>query len=302
MADDDALKSSGGQVLKQALANRQAKTTERGTIDPLTGHFTYSPDYLAQRDDTSEANIQNRIAQGRLNWDSQQQAERARADLLREGALNRAANRPPEAPEHVIDPKTGLPIIVRRSQSYGMQPAPSGGAGSPTEGERKSATLLQRLAFSQNQLKQAVADDSKAEKSTLKTRLAGAVPKVGDDLANYTMSPARQRVEGAQLDILDAALTLGTGAAYTREQLKGYARSYFPQPGDNDPAVIADKNARLANVIRAAETAAGRALPQAVANLSQNTPAAPPAFAGRNPMGAATRPVANGGWKIEREP
>jgi hypothetical protein len=69
-------------------------------------------------------------------------------------------------------------------------------------------------------------------------------------------------VESAQLDILDAALTLGPGAAYTREQLEGYRRSYFPQIGDS-PAAIRDKAARLQNVIEAAKIAAGRAAPQA---------------------------------------
>jgi hypothetical protein len=53
-------------------------------------------------------------------------------------------------------------------------------------------------------------------------------------------------------------LTLGTGAAYTKEQLKGYRESYFPQIGDS-PQVIKDKEARLLNVIDAAKMAAGRA-------------------------------------------
>jgi hypothetical protein len=76
-------------------------------------------------------------------------------------------------------------------------------------------------------------------------------------LANTFTSETRQRVESAQLDMLDAALTLGTGAAYTKEQLEGYRKSYFPAIGDG-PAQIKDKKARLENVISAAKIAAGK--------------------------------------------
>jgi hypothetical protein len=84
------------------------------------------------------------------------------------------------------------------------------------------------------------------------------LPVVGEPIANVARPEARQQVEDAQLDILDAALTLGTGAAYTREQLMGYRRSYFPQPGDK-PKNIIDKKARLDTILRAARIAAGRA-------------------------------------------
>lgn len=126
-----------------------------------------------------------------------------------------------------------------------------------SEGERKAATLLKRLEFSQEQLNNAVTKDSAKPSLTANgLRMVGA-----DALANTITSGNRQRVEAAQLDILDAALTLGTGAAYTKEQLEGYRKSYFPQIGD-DPNTIADKTARLNNVIEAAKVAAGNAAPQ----------------------------------------
>jgi len=150
------------------------------------------------------------------------------------------------------------------------------GEGTTTEGERKAATLLQRLEFSQQQLQRAVAETPSAAKPTVTTRALQKVPLVGEDAANAVMSPARQRVEAAQLDLLDAALTLGTGAAYTREQLQGYSRSYFAQPGD-DARTVADKRARLDNVISAARIAAGRAAPKAT------SPTAMPPSGGAGP-------------------
>lgn len=129
-----------------------------------------------------------------------------------------------------------------------------------TEGERKAATLLKRIEFSENQLSNVTSSNKDAQKPGL---LQNGLRSVGmDSAANYLTSGDRQKVEAAQLDILDAALTLGTGAAYTREQLEGYRKSYFPQIGD-DQGTIADKADRLKNVIDAAKIAAGNAAPSA---------------------------------------
>jgi len=68
----------------------------------------------------------------------------------------------------------------------------------------------------------------------------------------------RKRVEDAELEFLDAALTLSTGAAYTKEQLQGALQSYFPQYGD-DENTIAEKTARRLNLTDSARLAAGKA-------------------------------------------
>ena len=141
-----------------------------------------------------------------------------------------------------------------------LEPIPGGPAdkvkdNAATEGERKAATLLQRLQFSESQLTEALVQDPNAAKPGV---FASAVAKLSTPLANTLTPEARQRVASAQLDILDAALTLGTGAAYTKEQLEGYREAYFPQIGDK-PNQILDKQKRLENVISAARIAAGKA-------------------------------------------
>lgn len=148
----------------------------------------------------------------------------------------------------------------------GLEAIPGGPADKTavaTEGERKAATLLKRLEGSQVQLATALQENPDAVKPGL---IANGLRAVGADaIANTAAtSSERQRVEAAQLDMLDAALTLGTGAAYTREQLEGYRRSYFPQIGDTADT-IKDKEARLANVIEAAKIAGGRAVKEAPA-------------------------------------
>ena len=167
-------------------------------------------------------------------------------------------------PVGVTDTTAGVPLVGAKNAQA-------------TEGERKAATLLQRLQFSQNQLTQALVDNPNAAKPGVFASAVGKLSTTGENLLN---SAERQRVVAAQLDMLDAALTLGTGAAYTKEQLEGYRTSYFPAYGD-DPKTVLDKQARLKNVIDAAKTAAGRA--------AKLVPAAPTAASGGSAREAADK-------------
>lgn len=137
------------------------------------------------------------------------------------------------------------------------QKRPTTNINMPTEGERKAATLANRLNFSVGQLNTAIGQDPKAAMPNTAAEIARYVTG-SDFLANKLNPEQRQIVEAAQLDILDAALTLGTGAAYTKEQLEGYRKSYFPQLGDK-PEQIKTKQERLQNILRSAEIASGRA-------------------------------------------
>lgn len=127
-----------------------------------------------------------------------------------------------------------------------------------TEGERKSAVLATRLIGSLGDINTALSG-SPGEKRPLGTaEIAGIF---GSTARNYANTPARRQIENAQLDALDAALTLATGAAYTKEQLEGYRQSNFPQLGDDD-ATIAAKQLRFRRLIESARIAAGKASPQ----------------------------------------
>jgi hypothetical protein len=179
----------------------------------------------------------------------------------------------------LVNPRTGTATAVIGPDGKPAGAKPSNAANNISEGERKAATLLARLRGSQSQLLTVLGDKPGAAKPGPAAEFVRAIPIVGGDTpANLMTSESRQQVEAAQLDMLDAALTLGTGAAYTKEQLRGYAKSFFPQIGDG-PKTVADKQVRLANVIRSAEIAAGRAESQ--------VPKAPPP---PKPGGAS------GGW------
>lgn len=302
LSGNQAIGNLGGNVLKNALANRQARVNERGSADPLTGKFTYSPDYLnaqqqAQMDklDAGSAASHAEFRKGRQSHQDKIEEKRNQYELMRQfgigtgggsnaglgvggGAAPFAAG-PNE--EMVFRDKAGRPFVYENGKPvpYTGDLLPKPASGTATEGERKAATLLKRLEFSEKQLMDAIGDDKEAAKPGVFTEGVRHFPLVGEWAANAATTPERQRVEGAQLDLLDAALTLGTGASYTREQLLGYAKSYFPQIGDDDKAVK-DKQARLTNVIEAGRIAAGRAAPASAPKQTAPKPAAPTAPAG----------------------
>lgn len=141
--------------------------------------------------------------------------------------------------------------------------------GAPTsESEKTAAFLATRIA-------NGIRDLNSIEGGVSPELLGSAVGAVfGDTAQNLVTSGPRQRVEAAQRDILDAALTLGTGMAYTAEQLEGYRFSYFPRFGDDD-ATIADKQNRLKTLLEAAKVKAGAAAPaidQALAAVGGRAP------------------------------
>lgn len=127
----------------------------------------------------------------------------------------------------------------------------AGGGG--TEAERTAAFLTTRLQGALNTINQVTQRNPDAAGPEWDATIAGLF---SDTAANYLTSSDRQQVESAQLDALDAALTLGTGAAYTREQLEGYRKSYFPQHGDT-AETIAQKRANFQRLLQAARVKSG---------------------------------------------
>ena len=135
----------------------------------------------------------------------------------------------------------------------------------PSESERTAGFLTNRVQNSLAQLQSVTGTAPTAASPNFSAEVIKNVTR-SDYLKNLANPETRQQVEAAQLEILDAALTLGTGAAYTNEQLNNYRKSYFPQLGDK-PATIADKAARLKNMLDSAMIKAGRAAPNSVPQI-----------------------------------
>lgn len=164
----------------------------------------------------------------------------------------------------------------------------------PSESERKAGTMVKILDSNLLQMQQALGVDPTAVKPNVPASIVEAI--AGPNVLSRSMKPEqRQIIEDSQLDVLDAALTLRTGAAYTREQLNGMRDTYFPKIGDKPAAVVA-KRQRLESLIEGAYISAGRATPPRVSapydaaanvpkpnvNKELNIPAAPkvPKFLG----------------------
>jgi hypothetical protein len=134
----------------------------------------------------------------------------------------------------------------------------------PSESERTAGYLTTRLKNSFAQYQAVLGQNPEASLPSLRAEIVKGVTR-SDYLKNLVTPEARQRVEAAQLDMLDAALTMATGAAYTREQLESTRSTYFPALGDK-PENIRDKANRLDKLLKeAAMTKAGRAAPSGVA-------------------------------------
>jgi len=182
----------------------------------------------------------------------------------------------PDAPAASIKEFQDFMKLPKNQQSAYLQlqdqKRPSTTINMPNEGERKAATLASRLNFSVGQMNEAIGLDPKAAMPSTPAEIARFVSRT-DFLPNKLNTDQRQVVEAAQEDILDAALTLGTGAAYSREQLAGYKKSYFPQLGDS-ATTVKTKQERLNNLLKSAEVASGRAASQITAPIPK-LPTAP---------------------------
>ena len=191
----------------------------------------------------------------------------------------------PDAPAASIKEFQDFMKLPKNQQSAYLQlqdqKRPSTTINMPNEGERKAATLASRLNFSVGQMNEAIGLDPKAAMPSTPAEIARFVSRT-DFLPNKLNTDQRQVVEAAQEDILDAALTLGTGAAYSREQLAGYKKSYFPQLGDS-AATVKTKQERLNNLLKSAEVASGRAASQITAPIPK-LPTAPAQPAQTAPM------------------
>jgi hypothetical protein len=155
-----------------------------------------------------------------------------------------------------------VPSGYRRAKDGNLEPIKGGPAdpqnktGNFQEAERTAAFLGTRLADALGTLKTISTDDQTPGLAEKGLQAMGA-----DTAANWVRGEDRQKANAAQRDALDAALTLATGAAYTKEQIDAMRESYFPQIGDTD-AVKTDKSKRLDMLIEAAKVKAGRAADQ----------------------------------------
>jgi hypothetical protein len=270
---------AGANIVKQRLESVQG--VESVQVQQLAGKL-FKPD--GTRDKDVEARLSTTVAGRKILKDIAPEARKTITignRVLDAVTMEVLYTAPDATPAALAEWKAFTALPQNEQQSFlKLQAAkrPSTTITMPNEGERKAATLANRLNFSVEQINQAIGVDPSAAMPNTSVEIARFLSRT-ELLPNKLTSAQRQIVESAQLDILDAALTLGTGAAYTQEQLEGYRKAYFPQLGDK-PENVASKRARLQNILKSAEIASGRAkvptpIPSSNANLDSIITAPP---------------------------
>jgi chemotaxis protein histidine kinase CheA len=182
-----------------------------------------------------------------------------------------------------VEDAQGNPVLIQPSQTggppsvvKGFTPPPSKGTA-PTVSEATSGWNISRIVNAANAIQLAIEKDPSAIKPSAQEFAAGMV---SDEAANAVRSPQRQIVVGEQSDLLDAYLTLATGAAYTDPQFINAKRGLTPTLTD-DAAAIERKSKKLLELIPQAKARTGAAwtpeLEKAVRDLAASfNKSAPP--------------------------
>jgi hypothetical protein len=250
------IRSNPAEALKMYATPRERKTATVGNqiVDLNTNKVIFTGEKELKAPPTYK------VQRGRTEYTIQIQPD-GTEKIIGQGSM--------DAPQQPKEPPTSIQEYnFARSQGYTgtfdkfqkeIKQAGATSINMPSESERTAGFLTSRLQNALSQINQVITKNPNA-----------AAPKIGaeavqfltgsDYLKNLANPENRQQIESAQLELLDSALTLGTGAAYTREQLQNYSKSYFPQLGDK-PANIADKKNRLNALLKSANIKAGRAAP-----------------------------------------
>lgn len=159
----------------------------------------------------------------------------------------------PQAPDSPLDAEAKrLEIELKRQRLAKGEPAGPGEAELKAA-EQKASFLTTNLLGNINIMQKAIKADPSATAPTWDQLAVGIL---GTDVKNAYLPAQRQVIENSQRLITDAALTLGTGAAYTPEQIEAYRRGFFPQVGDTKEAIAAKREA-LRTALVAARIGAG---------------------------------------------
>lgn len=220
---------TGGRNLAQA-AYRSALETDNALRASAPG---LAQQAMREQGDTQRAGLQ--VTASGLNAAADRQNALERTLIGERGANARAG----------LSAAATLDAARVKANAAGQKPL--------TEDQAKSAGYALRMDNALKLINEIGAKNPGATRPGLGAALLNTLP---EGAANFLRPEQRQQVEAAQLDALDAALTLNTGAAYTREQLQGLSRAYFAQPGDDD-ATVADKQQRLGSLIETARVRAG---------------------------------------------
>lgn len=193
-----------------------------------------------------------------------------------QAAIKREAEGEAKSPEKIepdwrimTDPEkvaAGIPVsasVKTNGKDFQVMVQPKQDA--PTESQQKAGYLAGRVADALTSTAEILKKDPAASTNWL-LNTAGDNRVVGPIVKKFT-NPNAQIFKNNMTDAIDAIITLGTGAAYTGEQLIAARNAYLPQPGE-PKEVTDDKRRKLKDTYlraKAAARAAGADLPDITA-------------------------------------
>lgn len=161
-----------------------------------------------------------------------------------------------EARAQAADARAADANARANAQNARQQASFDGSGGQGTESQNKAAVLLGRISGGFADIEDIIGTYPEAERPGLAETLSYGALGAESVIARRTTDWQRRAINDVQRDIVDALLTMGTGAAYNEEQLEAMRVSYFPQFGDSEEE-IAYKRRRLVRMIETARIQAG---------------------------------------------
>lgn len=250
----DRLRGVPDPKLRQALLRAELLKDDEGRL------------ILAQLEPTANMRLQADTAAARAALDARRltleeqkaAAEAARGEtpsykevVLEDGTLvlmdtksGRIIQPSMEGPiDTAVPPQEGAPKPLKVKQKDGAN----------TESERLAAYNSGRVLQAAQDIVSAIQTDPSALSPGTFEAAVGTVAN-----PNIVRSAERQQVVSAQRELIDALLTLATGAAYNREQREGQIEGFIPVWSDK-PAQVKSKLNRTLKTIEIAKVKSGRA-------------------------------------------
>lgn len=167
------------------------------------------------------------------------------ARLAQELKLRQASQTPKEqwtplTPDQVRASNLDPSGTYQRNSAGQIQVITQPKQANPTETQSKYAFNAGRVADSLGKVAEVLKKDPSAVTSWWLQATDNSILPGAETIARATVNPNAQLVRNNLTDAVDAILTLGTGAAYTQEQLAAARNAYLPQAGEPEE-VKADK-------------------------------------------------------------
>ena len=315
LSGDEQLQGLGGHIFKQALAGRQQKVTERGSIDPFTGQFTYNPEYKHEQTQAALDRLDALTAQDYQRWlsDRQRAAEmdaRDKQHMQMLGAIKamgkggsgggkfEPTSITPEGKQVVVNKDSGMSYILGLGPDGKPTYTPYMGVTIPKATIEKNVTSVQEASAAADRAESLLAEVEKnpgafgargAVVSSVPGWAQGYVaPWVGLD--EKTMGARARLLRDASMEIHElygAALSSGEGAR---------AAGFMPNAQDPPEAIIAKLRAAR-DWQRSASKRYGTAISDIARGRAGAEPTPPPAEVPTAPTDAAAS-----GWSIKPKP